>query len=119
MLKNRKRDGDLLGLLNLAESLDQGEPPPWLVSEFIGAARHVARGRTIIAGQRSRIEQLAARGRSTKRSQQMLETFLRTQRCLEDHERQLREAVDGKAPTFHPTYLPLGRKNLPLHVFAR
>jgi hypothetical protein len=75
--------------------LAKGEPPAHLVSELAVATDHAAKGRVIVAQQRLRVERLAGLGRLTERSEQLLDTFLLTQLCLEDHERHLREEVEA------------------------
>jgi hypothetical protein len=58
------------------------------------AARHVARGRLIVARQIAQIARLRERGRSTEQAEAMLVTFETTQRILEDHERHVRDEAN-------------------------
>ena len=88
------QNADLPGLAKLGER----GPPSHLVNELVAAAGHAAKGRVIIAEQRLRIERLARHGRSTEHSERLLDTFLLTQLCLEDHERHIREEVEVASP---------------------
>jgi hypothetical protein len=58
-------------------------------SEFALAARHVARGRQIVARQRERIARLKQLGCSTLHHERMLCSFLDTLQIFEEHEHEL------------------------------
>ena len=88
-------NSDMLGLVRLAEALDEGERSRYLVAQLVSAEDHVSRGRAIVAEQRSRIQKLAARGFATDQPRRVLDVFVAVQGSFEDHERLLRAEMEA------------------------
>lgn len=72
-------------------------------------ARHMRRGKILIASLRARIEDMRAKGQPIDRAETVLKTFETAQRMLQDHERQLRaelksqQAFDSAPLTSRPS----------------